>query len=478
MDTQTSIAARQAQNRGRAATFRDYWGLIRPRIVAMVLFTLLVAALVSGDRVPGWQVLVHALAGNGLVIAGAIALNQRMERRGDARMARTSRRPLPSGRLTARQATRFALVTSAAGFAYLALWGNWAVLGLAGASWAIYVWVYTPLKTLTTWQTPVGAVAGAMPALLGAAAAGAPLSAMGLTLFGVVSAWQLPHAMAVASLYRHEFRSADVKLVTVADPSGRRAGLIAVGGVIALIPLSLVPLLVGAAGWRYGVCAAVLGTAYLAAALGLLRRRDDAAARRLLWASILYLPLLLTALLAAASRNRAGTRLAPQVPGGPSNTPAHGVAQEVQWPSSVRFHSESMYQSRTKQNPGCRSRSLQRRGHTSHWMRPSSRRCPYWVWITAELRGSVIPAISPLSSTIGQLAKVSSSRPAQSADRSAGLRRAAAARSQARSRSTMNNPAGASATIFRRSLTVSTFASASTWSETTRSRKSCAAWSP
>jgi protoheme IX farnesyltransferase len=300
MNSRALTSEQRAHQRGRAAMVRDYWELIRPRIVALVLFTLLVAAVVSGVEVPPWTMLVHALAGNALVIVGAIALNQRLEGLSDAKMLRTARRPLPSGRLTAPQVSRFAAVTSAAGLVYLAVCVNWVAVLLAAVSWLIYVWVYTPLKALTAWQTPIGAVAGAMPALLGAAAAGAPLGAVGLALFGVVYFWQFPHAMAIAWLYRREFARAELRLITVVDPTGRTAGVWAALGAIALVPVSLVPCLVHRAGWGYGAWAAMLGAGYLAAAIGLWRRPGDASARRLLWVSIVYLPVLLAALLVSA----------------------------------------------------------------------------------------------------------------------------------------------------------------------------------
>lgn len=278
---------------------RDYWHASRPRIVAMVLFTMTVTALVAGPQPPVWPVLVNALVGSALVIVGAIALNQRLEYDSDAKMPRTANRPLPSGRLSNRQMTVFGIVTTSAGLAYLALLVNPAIVLLAAASWVIYVWIYTPSKRFTPWQTAVGAVAGAMPTLLGGAAADAALSPHALTLFGIVYFWQFPHAMAIAWLYRDQYASAEVKLPTVLDPSGRSAGLLSLAGALALVPVSLVPVITQAAGGVYLALMMLLALSYLLPAVRFLVQAEDANARRLLRVSVLYLPAALATLLVA-----------------------------------------------------------------------------------------------------------------------------------------------------------------------------------
>jgi protoheme IX farnesyltransferase len=277
---------------------KAYVSLVRPRIMIMVLFAMTAAAWITADQRPGPR-LLHALAGAAAVIAGAMALNQRLERAADAKMARTVDRPLPAGRLSDRQVTCFGLLATAAGLGWLAASTGPPVVALAAVSWLLYVCVYTPLKSITLWQTPIGAAAGAMPILLGAAAVGRPLSPLALSLFGVVFLWQFPHSMAVAWLYRRQFALADVKLATVVDPSGRTAGWLAVIPAAALLPVSMLPLAYTSAGLPYAACAAVLGAIYLGCAIGFLRHAEDTTARRLLRASLVYLPLLLAALLLA-----------------------------------------------------------------------------------------------------------------------------------------------------------------------------------
>jgi protoheme IX farnesyltransferase len=278
----------------------EFWQASRPRIVGLVLFTMTISALVAAPKIPTWAVLVNSLVGAGLVIVGAIAFNQRLERHSDAKMPRTARRPVPAGRLTERQITVFGVVTTFAGLAYLAALVNPTIVLLAAVSWVIYVWIYTPAKLFTGWQTAIGAVAGAMPVLLGSAAAGDTWTPVALALFGVVYLWQFPHAMAIAWLYRNEFALAEVRLPTVTDPSGRRAGLLSLAGAAALVPASLIPSVWGEAGWLYGLIAVALGLVYLRSAVRFLALRDDRTARGMLRASIIYLPVLLLVLLAAS----------------------------------------------------------------------------------------------------------------------------------------------------------------------------------
>jgi heme o synthase len=277
----------------------DYWILIRPKIVAMVLGAMLASAWAAAEILPQWTAIFHAMFGAACIISGAIALNQRLECRGDAKMPRTADRPLPAGRLSAAQVTQFGTIASLLGILYLIWFGNATLVIFAVVGWIIYVLVYTPLKRRSIWQTPVGAAAGAMPVILGAAAVGEPLSPIGWTIFGVVFFWQLPHAMAIAWLYRGQFADAGVRVATVVDPSGRIAGYLAVAGATLLLPVSLTPALYWPLGWTYAITAGLLGMGYLALSLSFFRRTGDITARRLLWASLVYLPLVLVMLVAS-----------------------------------------------------------------------------------------------------------------------------------------------------------------------------------
>ncbi len=288
---------------------REYWKLIRPKIVVMVLAAMLVSGWTSAEPAEPqsravsariWINLLNAMLGTTGVIIGAIALNQRLECQGDAKMPRTADRPLPAGRLTAGEVTRFGAITTLLGTAYLICFSNLTMVILAIVGWMVYVLAYTPLKRRSIWQTPVGAAAGAMPALLGAAAVGSPLNPIGWSLFGIVFCWQLPHAMAIAWLYRRQFADAGVRVATVVDPTGRIAARFAVFGAILLMPVSFAPVMFSQMGWIYGVLTALLGLGYFLFSFAFYRSRDDATACRLLWASLAYLPLML---LAVAARN-------------------------------------------------------------------------------------------------------------------------------------------------------------------------------
>jgi len=286
-----------AKQFGPVTTPGDWWQLIRPRILGLVLLTMTAAILTAGERPPAWPVFVHALAGSGLLIAGAIALNQRLELRSDAKMRRTGPRPLPSGRLSVRQATWFGILASAAGIGWLAL-ALPPVVALVGlVSWIVYVWLYTPLKLLSAWQTPLGALAGAAPVVMGAAATGAPGSIPALTLFGIVYFWQFPHAMAVAWLCREDFAAAGLKVAAVIDLSGRIAAAVSLLGAVLLVPVSLAPAWAGVTGWGYALVASILGLGYLACSAAFFVRTGERTARTLLRCSLVYLPAMCAALL-------------------------------------------------------------------------------------------------------------------------------------------------------------------------------------
>jgi heme o synthase len=269
----------------------DYVELTKPRIVVLELVTVIVAAhLAAPWGISSW-LLLHTVLGAALVAASAGAINQWWEQANDALMPRTARRPLPAGRLNAPQVFAFGAATLVVGAAELALVVSLTTAAFALATWLIYILAYTPLKTRSPLNTAVGAVSGALPILIGWTATGAAIDVRALAVVGVMFLWQFPHFMAIAWLYRDDYARAGQRMLTVVDPTGMRAGAQAVIGSLALIPVSLVPALSPNAGSPTIYCgwAVVLGALQLAAAVRFLVRRDDAAARTLLRASLAYL---------------------------------------------------------------------------------------------------------------------------------------------------------------------------------------------
>lgn len=238
--------------------------------------------------------LVHTLVGTALVAAGTNAWNQVRERDVDARMARTRRRPLPSGRLTPRAAAWFASAISVGGVAYLAATVNLLTAGLAALTFASYVFIYTPLKRTTSLNTLIGAVPGALPIVGGWTAAGGRLDTAALALFWILFLWQLPHFLALAWLYREDYRAGGLKMLGVEDADGRATGRMVVLYGLTLLPISLVPTLIGLTGPAYFYGALALGVLYAGAGATLLVAATAARAWRVFLVSIVYLPALLT----------------------------------------------------------------------------------------------------------------------------------------------------------------------------------------
>jgi protoheme IX farnesyltransferase len=277
-----------------------YWRLIRPGLLLTVLFSMAIAALTAPEP-PSWTCLIHALLGTALLIIGATVMNQLVERRSDAAMERTASRPLPKGQWTPRQATRIAVFASLAGLGYLAALEPPIVTLLAALSWGIYVLIYTPLKRVSVWHIPLGALAGAIPVLLGAATANAVFTAVSLTLFGVVFFWQFPHTAAIGWIYREQYRRGEMKVAAVADPSGRLTGRLALIGAVGLLTVSLVPAMLSMVGWLYVVVVMSLGLTHLAIAAEFLNQPSDANARTLWRVSLVHLPVLLISLLTSVT---------------------------------------------------------------------------------------------------------------------------------------------------------------------------------
>ncbi len=238
----------------------DYVQLTKPRITWLILMSTGVGFF-FGARGNGWDwlVLLHTIVGTGLIASGTAALNQWMERDADARMNRTKHRPLPSGHITSARAFWFAVALSVIGFVELWLGANLMTALLGAFTLASYLFVYTPLKRVTPHSTTVGAIPGAMPPVIGYAAAHGFLNMEALALFAILFFWQFPHFYSIAWLYREDYGRAGIRMLPVGDPSGERtARQILLTGLI-LIPVSLLPSWLGMAGSLYGAGAVLLG---------------------------------------------------------------------------------------------------------------------------------------------------------------------------------------------------------------------------
>jgi protoheme IX farnesyltransferase len=274
----------------------DYIALAKPRIAVLVLLTVAAGAWLAAWGSADPLVVLHALLGTALVAASGSALNQWFERHSDARMRRTAGRPLPAGRLSAFEVLCFAALTAVVGVAYLVVAINWRTGAIALATWFLYGLVYTPLKPRSIYNTAVGAVAGAMPVLIGWAAANGRFNLLAGSLFMIVYLWQFPHFMAIAWMYRDEYQAAGLRMLPSVDPRGFRTSVQAVSAALALLPVSLVPALSYSQAPWYTFVALALGACYVLAAMLFFVRKDQASARLLLRISLIYLPTLLGAL--------------------------------------------------------------------------------------------------------------------------------------------------------------------------------------
>jgi protoheme IX farnesyltransferase len=276
----------------------DYLALTKPRMGVMILFTVAAGAWLASRGGPNPTVMFHTLLGTALVVAGASTLNQVLERSTDALMARTENRPLPSGRLVPAEAWIFGLVLAMAGLAYLTLMlSNRLAAFVAAFAFVSYVFVYTPLKKVTSLNTLVGAVPGALPPVIGWTAVTGAFDAGAAVLFLIVFLWQVPHFLAIARIYRDDYARAGLRMLPVVDRRGDMTSRQMVSYCLVLLPASLMPVLLGQAGMLYLGGAVLLGAGFLASAVGFLRERSVDRARRVLKASLVYLPALFTLLL-------------------------------------------------------------------------------------------------------------------------------------------------------------------------------------
>jgi protoheme IX farnesyltransferase len=271
----------------------DFYELTKPRMNFLVLVTTLVGFYMASPAKLDWRLLIPTLLGTALTAAAASALNQIVERDYDAMMPRTRNRPLAAARLGVGEAMVFGLLLGVAGVSTLALAVNVLTALLGAFTLLSYVFVYTPLKRVTTLNTVLGAIPGAIPPVMGFTAVHHALSPGAITVFAILFFWQMPHFLAIAILYRKDYALAGFKMLPVVDEDLSATGRQIVLYAVALIPVSLMPTYVGIAGPAYFGVALMLGLAFLSFAASCAISKTRADARKLFFASIIYLPALL-----------------------------------------------------------------------------------------------------------------------------------------------------------------------------------------
>lgn len=288
--TAQPIAAEAPQSEARRGILSE---LFKARLTSLVLLTTLVGFYLGQRGGMNWLLLLHTLGGTGLLACGAAALNQYLERDFDALMDRTKDRPLPAGLILPQSVVVLGGVLSVAGLLWLAFGANLLTAVLGAVTLISYLFIYTPLKRKTTLNTAIGAIPGALPPLMGWTAVRGDLSIEGWALFAILFFWQLPHFLAIAWMYREDYARGGFVMLPLMDRDGARTGRSAVSHTLGLLPVSLSPFVFHMAGALYLAGALVLGLVFLWCAARFARELDRLSARRLFFASILYLPLLL-----------------------------------------------------------------------------------------------------------------------------------------------------------------------------------------
>lgn len=290
MPTSHTVGAEFTRASRRAA---DFVSLAKPRILLMVLLTTATGCYLGFGSTPDYVALLQVLAGTALAAGGTLALNQFLERDLDARMARTQLRPLPAGRLQPAETLLFGVLLVAAGLLYLTIAVN-ALSGIAAAvTMGSYLFLYTPMKRKTAWCIVVGAVPGALPPVIGWAAATGRLGIEAWVLFTILFVWQLPHTLAIAMLYKDDYKRAGIRLLPVIDPDDTMTRSQIVCDCLILLVVSLLPTLIGFAGPVYFVGALTLGIGLLGYGCAFTLWRSATDVRRLVFASLVHLPALL-----------------------------------------------------------------------------------------------------------------------------------------------------------------------------------------
>ena len=282
--------------RERRRVVADLVALTKPRVVLMILVTTVVGYYVGLTTSPDYARLLHLLLGTALAAGGTLALNMYWEREVDGLMERTRLRPLPDGRLAPLEALLFGAAITVVGIVYLAALVSVAAAAVTAATFALYLFAYTPLKLRTPLCTLVGAIPGALPPVTGWVAAREELGVGAWVLFGILFLWQLPHTLAIGRLYRDDYARAGVRLLPVIDAQGSSTERQIMTGCLALLAVSLLPTLVGIAGGVYFAGALALGVGFATLGAWQVAVPSLGGARRVLYASLLYLPVLLALL--------------------------------------------------------------------------------------------------------------------------------------------------------------------------------------
>jgi heme o synthase len=268
----------------------DYFMLMKPELTLLSVSTAVGSAYIALHGSTQYVLLVHTLIGTILIGGAAGVLNQYIERRYDAMMKRTEQRPLPAGRVQPAEALIFGIVLGVAGLSYLAILTNVVAVTLSMLTLVSYLVIYTPLKRKTPFATIVGGIPGALPPLIGWTIVRGSVSMEAWALFFILFFWQMPHFLSLAWMYRNDYARASYRLLTVLDTTGRITGRQILVYSIALIPASLMPMVVGLAGMFYFFSMVILSFGFLGVAIYFYRVRTNAAARKLFYSSLLFLP--------------------------------------------------------------------------------------------------------------------------------------------------------------------------------------------
>ena len=298
-ESATAVSASEHASEGRstASVLRDYLELTKPEISSVVTMSAFAGFLVGSPAgLAPWR-LLWTMIGVALCAGGVGMLNHVLERRYDAQMKRTAARPLPAGRLDVRRAQTVGVVMVCAAVGLLCPLVNALTAVIAALTAVLYLFVYTPLKRVTKWNTLVGTVPGALPALGGYTAATGQLGAGGWAVFGVLACWQMPHFLSLAWMYRHDYERGDYAMLPVVEPDGESTAVQMIGFAALLIPLSVLPTLVGSMGWVYGAAVVPLGLWFLWTTIVFYGERTGQKAKRVLKASVLYVPILVALLM-------------------------------------------------------------------------------------------------------------------------------------------------------------------------------------